>query len=78
MSPIINFSVPKDPARVIRRYDGRSMKPRPAPKVPGNTDAERMDAAVRMLFTASKTEFMKAEAKKTEEKRLARETKKRR
>jgi hypothetical protein len=52
------------------------MKPRPAPHVPGNTEAERMDAAVRMLFAASKTDFLKAEAKKTEEKQVIKEAKK--
>ena len=52
------------------------MKPKPAPNVPGNTEAERMDAAVRMLFAASKMDFLKAEAKKTEGKLRIREAKK--
>jgi hypothetical protein len=39
------------------------MKPRPAPSVPGNTEAERMDNAIRMLFRASKEEFVKQETK---------------
>jgi hypothetical protein len=52
------------------------MKPKPAPNVPGNTEAERMDAAVRMLFAASKIDFLKAEAKKTQEKREVQEAKK--
>jgi len=38
------------------------MKPRPAPYVPGNTDAERMDNAVRKFLTVSKADFLKAEA----------------
>jgi hypothetical protein len=33
------------------------MKPLPAPPVPGNTDAERMDNAVRMMFGVSKQEI---------------------
>jgi hypothetical protein len=37
------------------------MKPLPAPNVPGNTEAERMDNAVRMLFKASKAEYWKPE-----------------
>jgi hypothetical protein len=39
------------------------MNPRPAPSVPGNTESERMDNAVRMLFRASKEEFVKQETK---------------
>ncbi len=42
-------------------YDGRSMKPLPAPSVPGNTEAERMDNAVRKLFTVSKEAYLKEE-----------------
>jgi hypothetical protein len=39
------------------------MKPLPAPNVPGETEAERMDNAVRMLFSASKEAFVKQETK---------------
>jgi len=39
------------------------MKPLPAPNVPGNTDAERFDNAVRKMFTVSKYDVLKAEAK---------------
>ena len=39
------------------------MKPLPAPNVPGNSEAERMDAAVRKMFTVSKDELLKEEAK---------------
>ena len=39
------------------------MKPLPAPPVPGNTDAERFDNAVRKMFTVSKDELVKREAK---------------
>jgi hypothetical protein len=35
----------------------------PAPNVPGNTDAERFDSAVRKMFTVSKADVLKAEAK---------------
>jgi hypothetical protein len=38
------------------------MKPLPAPDVPGNTDAERFDNAVRKVLTVSKTDLLKAEA----------------
>ena len=39
------------------------MKPLPAPNVPGNTEAERMDNAVRKLFSVPKEAILKAEAK---------------
>jgi hypothetical protein len=37
------------------------MKPLPAPPVPGNTEAERFDNAVRKMFSVSKDDFLKAE-----------------
>ncbi len=37
--------------------------PLPAPRVPGNTEAERFDNAVRQMFTVSKDELLKREAK---------------
>jgi hypothetical protein len=39
------------------------MKPAPAPNVPGNTEAERFDYAVRKLFTVSKEDYLKEEAR---------------
>lgn len=39
------------------------MKPLPAPNVPGSTDGERFDNAVRKLFAVSKEDLLKAEAK---------------
>jgi hypothetical protein len=38
------------------------MKPVPPP-VPGNTEAERFDNAVRKMFTVSKEDLLKEEAK---------------
>ena len=38
------------------------MKPLPAPKIPGNTEAERFDNAVRKTFTVSKEEMQRREA----------------
>jgi hypothetical protein len=38
------------------------MKPLLAPDVPGNTEAERMDSAVRKMFTVSKDELLGREA----------------
>ena len=35
----------------------------PAPNVPGNTEAERFDYAVRKILTVSKTDLLKEEAK---------------
>jgi hypothetical protein len=37
------------------------MKPLPAPPVPGNTDAERMDNAVRKFLSVSKDDYLKEE-----------------
>lgn len=45
------------------RYDGPRMKPLPPPNVPGNTEAERMDNAVRKLFTVSKEAYLKEEGR---------------
>jgi len=39
------------------------MKPQPAPHVPGNTEAERFDNAVRKMFTVSKEAYLKEEAR---------------
>jgi hypothetical protein len=39
------------------------MKPSPAPHVPGNTEAERMDNAVRKMFTVTKEDYLKEEAR---------------
>jgi hypothetical protein len=39
------------------------MNPKPPPYVPGNTDFERFDNAVRKMFTVSKKDVMKEEAK---------------
>jgi hypothetical protein len=39
------------------------MKPLPPPNVPGNTDAERMDNAVRKLFAVSKEDYLREEAR---------------
>jgi hypothetical protein len=39
------------------------MKPLPAPNVPGNTESERMDNALRKILTVSKSDLLKEEAK---------------
>ena len=39
------------------------MKPAPSPNVSGNTEAERFDNALRKMFTVSKEEVLRAEAK---------------
>lgn len=39
------------------------MKPEPPPKVPGKTPWKRLDNAVRHIFTVSKEDVLKAEAK---------------
>jgi hypothetical protein len=38
------------------------MKPLPAPNVPGKTDFQRFDNAVRQVLTVSKEELLKREA----------------
>jgi len=38
------------------------VKPLPSPAVPGKTDAERFDNAVRKTFTVSKEEMQRREA----------------
>jgi hypothetical protein len=56
-----------------RRYDV-SMKPAPAPNVPGSTDAERMSNALNMVLSVSKADLMKKEARlkrASEKKRIA-------
>lgn len=57
-------------------YDGSSMKPLPAPNVPGNTEAERMDNAVRKMFSVSKEDLLKAEAKWKRERERKKQPKK--
>jgi len=51
------------------------MKPAAAPSVPGYTDAERFDNAVRKIFSVSKDDLRRAEAKwkraQTRKKRMA-------
>lgn len=39
------------------------MKPLPAPHVPGKTDFERFDNAVRQVLTVSKEELLKRESR---------------
>ena len=39
------------------------MKPSPAPNVPGNTEAERMSNALRIVLGVSKADLLKAEKK---------------
>lgn len=39
------------------------MKPLPAPNVPGGTEAERFDNAVRKMFSVSKEDLQKQEEK---------------
>ena len=39
------------------------MKPAPAPNVPGDTDAERMSNALRMVLAVSKKDLLKKEAR---------------
>ena len=44
------------------------MKPLPAPAVPGKTEAERFDNALRHIFTVSKSDLLKKEAQEKRKK----------
>lgn len=48
------------------------MKPPPAPYVPGDTDFQRFDNAVRAMFSVSKEDVLKEEAKQKQERIRAR------
>jgi len=47
----------------VRLWYTPRMKPASAPEVPGNTEAEKFDNAVRKIFRVSKEELLKREAK---------------
>lgn len=51
------------------------MKPAPAPKVPGDTEAERMSNALRMVLTVSKEDLLKKEAREKRAKEKKRKEK---
>ena len=55
------------------------MKPLSAPHVPGKTEAERFDNALRHVFTVSKDELLKKEAQskkaRTKKKRMSEQKK---
>ena len=44
------------------------MKPQPPPYVPGDTEAERMDNAVRKMFGVSKEDVLREEAREKQAK----------
>lgn len=52
------------------------MKPLPAPNVPGKTEFERFDNAMRQVLTVSKSELLKREAreKRTHKRRRAKKS----
>jgi hypothetical protein len=45
------------------RYDETRMKPEPPPKVPGKTEWQRFDNAVRSVLNVSKEDVLKEEAR---------------
>jgi len=53
------------------------MKPSPPPRIPGKTEAERMDNAVRKMLTVSKADALKHEAKEKRERKKKRAARKR-
>jgi hypothetical protein len=46
----------------------RFMKPLPAPNVPGKTEFERFDNAVRQVLTVSKEELLRREEREQDQK----------
>jgi hypothetical protein len=52
------------------------MKPLPAPHVPGRTESERFDNALRHVFSVSKDELLKREAQEKLHKAKAKRKKK--
>jgi len=48
------------------------MKPLPAPAIPGKTDFQRFDNAVRKILTVSKEELLKRERAEKEEREKGR------
>ncbi len=51
------------------------MKPQPPPDVPGNTDAERFDNAIRKMFSVSKDDLLRQERKRKRGARPRKKTK---
>jgi hypothetical protein len=51
------------------------MKPLPAPHVPGKTEFERFDNAVRQVLTVSKEELLRREAREKRAREKKRRTK---
>jgi hypothetical protein len=52
------------------------MKPQPAPSVPGDTEADRFDFAVRKMFSVPKEAVLKEEAKYQRKQARKRQSKK--
>ena len=52
----------------------RRMKPLPAPNVPGKTEFERFDNAMRQMLSVSKKDLLKREAKWKRERTRKRRT----
>jgi hypothetical protein len=52
------------------------MKPLPAPQVPGKTEFERFDNAVRQILTVSKEDLLKREAQEKRERERKKRAKK--
>jgi hypothetical protein len=53
----------------------REVKPLPAPHVPGKTEFERFDNAVRQVLTVSKEELLRREAREKRAREKKRRTK---
>jgi hypothetical protein len=51
------------------------MKPLPAPDIPGKTESERFSNALRHVFTVSKDDLLKKEAREKRKKERKRERK---
>ena len=60
-------------SRLMIAFD--NMKPLPAPNVPGKSESERFDNALRHVFTVSKDDILKREAKEKRSKERKKEQK---
>jgi hypothetical protein len=77
IAPSFSLRLPSYHSQILApRYTRQDMKPLPSPPVPGKTESERFDNAVRKTFTVSKeemqrreSEWQRAQAKKTESKK---------
>jgi hypothetical protein len=57
---LVKYSQNRNIVQIVTEYN-RGMKPLPAPHVPGKTEFERFDNAMRQVLSVSKEELLKRE-----------------